>query len=116
VDQYQQRKAAMDAEAAAQAGGAEGQGEAGKEQPQQGWFSNMFNLSFKVGRRFYDGGFEDEMTKREAALILGIRESAPRDKVREAHRRLARANHPDMGGSPFIATKINEAKEKLMGA
>lgn len=117
VDQYQQRKAAADAEAAAQAGpdGAK-DGEAAGEAAGGGWFKNMFNLSFKVGRRFYDGGFEDPMTKREAALILGIRESTPRDKIREAHRRLARANHPDMGGSPLIATKINEAKEKLMGA
>jgi hypothetical protein len=27
-------------------------------------------------RNFYDGGFEEKMTKREAALILGVRESA----------------------------------------
>ena len=31
-------------------------------------------------RKFYDGGFEP-MTKREAALILGVRESAAKDKV-----------------------------------
>ena len=27
-------------------------------------------------RKFYDGGFEPEMTRREAAMILGVRESA----------------------------------------
>ena len=27
-------------------------------------------------KTFYDGGFEDKMNKREAALILGVRESA----------------------------------------
>lgn len=61
------------------------------------------------------GGFEAEMTKREAALILGVRESSPRKKVRAAHRKLAMLNHPDTGGSTFLASKINEAKEKLLG-
>ncbi len=70
---------------------------------------------FSFGKRYYEGGFEPEMTRREAALILGIRESAPREKVREAHRRLAMLNHPDMGGSTYISSKINEAKEKLSG-
>ena len=56
------------------------------------------------------------MTKREAALVLGIRENVDRDKVREAHKRLIILNHPDRGGSPFLATKINEAKDKLLNA
>ena len=37
------------------------------------------------------------MTKREAALILSIRESSNKTKVREAHRRLMMLNHPDSG-------------------
>ncbi len=43
------------------------------------------------------GGFLPEMTRREAALILGLRESAPQERVREAHRRIMIANHPDAG-------------------
>ena len=66
-------------------------------------------------RKFYDGGFESEMTRREAALILGVRESAAKDKVMAAHRKVMIANHPDAGGSDYIATKINEAKAKLLG-
>ena len=54
------------------------------------------------------------MTRREAALILGIRESSPKAKVKEAHRRVLLLNHPDRGGSTHIATKINEAKEMLL--
>lgn len=50
------------------------------------------------------------MTKREAALILGVREYAPQDRIKEQHRRLMIANHPDSGGSGFIAAKVNEAK------
>jgi hypothetical protein len=65
-------------------------------------------------KRFYDGGFEDKMTKREAALILGVRESADLAKVKAAHRRILLLNHPDMGGSPFIASKVNEAKDLLL--
>ncbi|GKV05682.1 hypothetical protein SLEP1_g17667 [Rubroshorea leprosula] len=66
-------------------------------------------------RKFYDGGFQSTMTRREAALILGVRESTPLDKVKEAHRRMMIANHPDAGGSHYLASKINEAKEMLLG-
>jgi hypothetical protein len=67
------------------------------------------------------------MDRKEAAHILGIRcallrwcragqltlsfsESAAADKVKEAHRRIMIANHPDAGGSDFIASKINEVR------
>ncbi|KAF7822042.1 mitochondrial import inner membrane translocase subunit TIM14-3-like [Senna tora] len=66
-------------------------------------------------RRFYPGGFEKVMTKREAALILGVRERIVMEKIKEAHRRVMMANHPDAGGSHYLASKINEAKDVLMG-
>ncbi len=66
-------------------------------------------------KQFYKGGFDDQMSRREAALILGIRESAAKNKVMEAHRKVMMANHPDAGGSPFVSTKVNEAKEVLLG-
>lgn len=68
-----------------------------------------------VARNYYKGGFQAEMTKREAALILGLRESAAIEKVKEAHRRIMIANHPDSGGSSFLATKVNEAKDMMLG-
>jgi hypothetical protein len=74
------------------------------------WFSFF---SSKVG--YYEGGFEDEMTKKEAAQILGVREHHDAKRIRAAHRRLLVLNHPDTGGSTFLATKINQAKEKLLG-
>ncbi|CAA3010651.1 Hypothetical predicted protein [Olea europaea subsp. europaea] len=66
-------------------------------------------------RKFYEGGIQPKMTRREAALILGVRESIHVDKIREAHRRVMVANHPDPGGSHYLASKINEAKDMLLG-
>ncbi|XP_028782041.1 mitochondrial import inner membrane translocase subunit TIM14-1 [Neltuma alba] len=66
-------------------------------------------------RKFYEGGFQPNMTRREAALILGIRENATPDKVKEAHRKVMVANHPDAGGSHYLASKINEAKDVMLG-
>ncbi|CAL9155626.1 unnamed protein product, partial [Musa hybrid cultivar] len=66
-------------------------------------------------RKFYEGGFQPTMTRREAALILGVRENAPPDKIKEAHKKVMVANHPDAGGSHYLASKINEAKDVLLG-
>lgn len=66
-------------------------------------------------RGYYPGGFKPAMDRAEAAKILGVREYAPPEKVRDAHRKLMIANHPDSGGSSFIATKINEAKDLMLG-
>uniref|UniRef100_A0A8D0KPA5 DnaJ heat shock protein family (Hsp40) member C15 n=1 Tax=Salvator merianae TaxID=96440 RepID=A0A8D0KPA5_SALMN len=62
---------------------------------------------------YYKGGFEQRMSRREASLILGVSPSADKTKVRTAHRRIMILNHPDKGGSPYMATKINEAKDLL---
>ncbi|KAK0665993.1 hypothetical protein QBC41DRAFT_257104 [Cercophora samala] len=67
-----------------------------------------------LGKAFYKGGFEPKMNKREASLILSLQESSiTKEKVRKAHRTLMLLNHPDRGGSPYLATKVNEAKEFL---
>ena len=64
--------------------------------------------------KYYKGGFQNPMSRREAALILGVREQVERQKITDAHRRLMLVNHPDNGGSTYIAAKINEAKEILI--
>lgn len=63
--------------------------------------------------KYYKGGFEAKMSKREAGLILGVSPSANKNRLKEAHKRIMILNHPDKGGSPYLAAKINEAKDLL---
>lgn len=87
-------------------------GQAKKEAKRENFFAKFFNLS--VGSKYYEGGFEEKMTRKEAALILGVRESSTAKRIKEAHRKLLILNHPDTGGSTYMAGKINEAKELLL--
>jgi DnaJ-class molecular chaperone len=87
-----------------------------KDEKGDGKRENIFQKIFGVGvgAKYYEGGFEDSMTRREAALILGVRESSPPSRIKDAHRKLLVLNHPDTGGSTYVAGKINEAKELLL--
>lgn len=66
-----------------------------------------------LDNKYYRGGFEAKMSKREANLILGLPQSATKKTIATAHRRVMILNHPDKGGSPYLAAKINEAKDML---
>ncbi|MBI1384429.1 MAG: DnaJ domain-containing protein [Rhizobiales bacterium] len=54
------------------------------------------------------------MTEAEAWMILGLQPGASIDEIRSAHRKLMKAVHPDHGGSNYLASRINAAKDMLV--
>jgi hypothetical protein len=53
------------------------------------------------------------MTRHEALQIFGLDDSATPEDVQREYRRLMRKVHPDLGGSSYLAAKLNEAKDVL---
>merc|ERR1712157_23652 len=67
------------------------------------------------------GGFEEAskhgMSLTEARRILQFEINGPppsKDQIMDNFRVLSRTNHPDLGGSAYLASKVNEAKDVLL--
>jgi hypothetical protein len=60
-------------------------------------------------------GSNEGMNRKEALAILGLAEDAGAEDIVSAHRKLIQKLHPDRGGNDYLAAKINQAKDFLLG-
>lgn len=54
------------------------------------------------------------MSEQEAAIILGVGHDAAEPEIKSAYRSMMKEHHPDKGGDPDFAAKINNAKDTLL--
>ena len=81
----------------------------------QGWREQNSNTDAREEPKRYREP-RGRMTAKEAYDVLGLETVARGDEIRAAHRRLMMKLHPDQGGSTYLASRINEAKEVLVEA
>ncbi len=55
------------------------------------------------------------MTRDEALAVLGLPHDADRAAIQAAYVRLMQAAHPDRGGSDWLASRLNQARDVLLG-
>ncbi len=55
-----------------------------------------------------------KMTRSRALEVLNLREGATREEVLSAHRELIKRVHPDRGGSSYLASEVNQARDVLL--
>jgi hypothetical protein len=75
------------------------------------WHDEFGGERAQGGRPSGGGG---AMTVDEAYAVLGLSPGADPDAIKEAHHRLMMKLHPDHGGSDYLATQINRARDVLL--
>lgn len=48
-------------------------------------------------------------------VIMTCRTNSDPKRIQKAYRTILLKNHPDKGGSPYLAAKVNQAKDILLG-
>lgn len=54
------------------------------------------------------------LSRQDAMKLLNLEEGFNQQDLIQAHRRMMQKNHPDQGGSDYLAALINRAKEVLL--
>jgi hypothetical protein len=81
-------------------------------------------LESYLQRRFgADAGYQQtpppasggNMSRAEALAVLGLDGEPAEKDIVDAHRRLMQKLHPDRGGNDYLAAKLNQAKDTLLG-
>lgn len=55
------------------------------------------------------------LSKQEAYEVLGLEAGATEEAILQAHRELIKKIHPDQGGSTYLAARVNQARDRLLG-
>lgn len=55
------------------------------------------------------------MNREEALNVLGLTGQASEDEIKSAYKSLMKKIHPDQQGSEWMAIKLNEARDTLLG-
>jgi len=58
---------------------------------------------------------KNSMSAEQAREVLGLKPDCTKEDIILAHRRMMQKVHPDRGGSDFLASQINTAKDVLLG-
>lgn len=57
---------------------------------------------------------EEELSLQNAYQVLGLKSGVSRKEVFNSHKKLMMVNHPDKGGSEYIAQLLNQARDKIL--
>ena len=80
-------------------------------------FRHLGSISY-VARIFHKNSqaksVDKAMGKREAAEVLGVSIDASKEEISKKYKKLMKAVHPDMDGSEYMSSLINNAKDILL--
>jgi hypothetical protein len=74
------------------------------------WRDELYRPRARAGSRDSSA----DMTVKEAYDVLGLQPNADEAAVQEAWRRLIKPFHTDRGGTDYLASKINRARDVLL--
>lgn len=76
------------------------------------WRDNTENSSYQ--NEDTQNRSSGSMDRAEALRVLGLDDDADEAAIKAAHHRLIAGLHPDRGGSAYLSSKINEARDVLL--